>query len=354
MVPAGAHQLIEDGHTVLVEKSAGDGSGFFDDEYSAAGATLVDSADELYERSEMIVKVKEPVEVEYPRLQANQIIFSYLHLAPLPDLTRVLLDKRVIGVAYETIPDTQGHLPLLTPMSEVAGRMSILVGAYYLQRPYQGRGVLLGGIPGVRPGSVVIIGAGVVGMNALKMAVGLGAQVTVIDLDLDKLRYIDDIYFTTVETLHSNPYALGEAVRRADLVIGAVLIPGASAPKIINRQMIREMNPGAVIVDVSVDQGGCSETTKPTTHSDPVYQVDGIQHYCVTNMPGAMPRTSTLGLTNATLPYTRQIAAYGLRGAIQRNPLLRHGVNTFDGQITCRPVAESQGYGYAEIEEVLA
>jgi len=353
MVPAGVHQLVLDEQQVLVQRSAGEGSGFSDSEYTEAGATLVASADELYQRSEMIVKVKEPVPEEYPRLRADQIMFSYLHLAPLPELTRTLLEKRVIGVAYETIPDGKGHLPLLTPMSEVAGRMSILVGAYYLQRPYQGRGVLLGGIPGVRPGSVVIIGAGVVGMNALKMAIGLGAQVTIIDLDLEKLRYVDDIYYTRVETLHSNPYAVAEAVGAADLVIGAVLIPGASAPKLIAREMVSQMNPGAVIVDVSVDQGGCCETTRPTTHSEPVYQVNGIQHYCVTNMPGAMPRTSTLGLTNATLPYTREIARFGLQKAIRRNPLLKHGVNTCSGKITCRPVAESQSYEYVDLDEVI-
>lgn len=353
MVPAGVHQLSQEGHTILVQAAAGEGSGFQDSEFSDAGARLVASPDGLYERSEMIVKVKEPVEEEYDRLHEGQIIFSYLHLAPLPELTQLLLNKTVIGVAYETIPDRRQGLPLLTPMSEVAGRMSVIVGAYYLQQPFGGRGVLLGGVPGVRPGLVVIIGAGTVGMNALKMAMGLGAQVSVLDLDLEKLRHVDDLYFGQVETLHSNPYTITESVKLADLVVGGVLIPGASAPKLITRDMVAEMKPGSVIVDVAVDQGGCCETTRPTTHSRPVYQVDGVQHYCVTNMPGAMPRTSTLGLTNATLPYVRAIARDGLQGAIERNPLLAHGVNTFGGKITCEPVARSQNLPYVPLRELL-
>lgn len=353
MVPGGCHQLVEDGHQVLVERNAGSGSGFLDQEFEAAGAQIVETADELYERSEMIVKVKEPVGPEYPRLREGQIMFSYLHLAPLPELTSVLVERKVVGVAYETIPDRRGSLPLLTPMSEVAGRMSVMVGAYYLQKPIGGRGVLLGGIPGVRPGLVVIIGAGTVGMNALKMAMGLGAQVTVLDVDIDKLRHIDDLYFGQVETLYSNPYSVAESLRRADLVVGGVLIPGASAPKLVTREMVRHMKPGSVMVDVAVDQGGCCETTRPTTHSAPVYEDEGVIHYCVTNMPGAMPRTSTFGLTNATLPYVRAIARDGLAGAIKKNPLLKHGVNTLKGAITCQPVAESQGRPYRSVDELI-
>ncbi len=354
MVPAGVDQLVSDGHSVLVERDAGDGSGFENEEFSSAGAELVASADELYERAELIVKVKEPVSEEYHRLHEDQIVFSYLHLAPLPELTQVLLEKKVVGVAYETIPDRRGALPLLTPMSEVAGRMSIIVGSYYLQRPYGGRGVLVGGVPGVRPGLVVIIGAGTVGINALKMAMGLGAQVSILDVDVEKLRHIDDLYFGKVETLHSNPYTLTESVKLADLVVGGVLIVGASAPKLVTREMVAAMKPGSVIVDVAVDQGGCCETTRPTTHSEPVYQVDGVQHYCVTNMPGAMPRTSTLGLTNVTLPYLRAIAGRGLAGAIQENPLLGQGVNTYRGKITCEPVARSQGLEYVPLERELS
>ncbi|MFQ5738561.1 MAG: alanine dehydrogenase [Acidobacteriota bacterium] len=353
LVPAGVHQLVGDGHRVLVEKDAGKGSGFADEEYLSAGAEPVESAEELFERSSLIIKVKEPIQQEYSLLREGQIIFSYLHLAPLPELTGILLQKRVTGIAYETIPDQHGTLPLLTPMSEVAGRMSVIVGAYYLQRTLGGRGVLLGGVPGVRPGLVVIIGAGTVGLNALKMAMGLGAQVSILDVDVDKLRHIDDLFFGQVETLYSNPYHVAEAVKRADLVIGSVLIPGASAPKLVSRQMVASMKPGSVIVDVAVDQGGCCETTRVTTHSEPVFSVDGVLHYCVTNMPGAMPRTSTLGLTNVTLPYIRLIAGLGLRGAIERHPLLKQGVNTLSGHITCQPVAESQSLPCAKVEALL-
>ena len=353
IVPAGVYQLREDGHQVLVEKNAGVGSGFSDREYAAAGATTVESAAELYRRSGLIVKVKEPVEQEHLLLQNEQIVFSYLHLAPLPDLTEILTSKRVTGVAYETIPDRNGNLPLLTPMSEVAGRMSTIVGAYYLQRPYGGRGVLLGAIPGVRAGLVVIVGAGTVGFNALKMAVGLRAQVSIMDVDSEKLRHIDDLFSGQVETLYSTPYALTEAAKRADLLIGSVLIPGASTPKLVTREMVASMKPGSVIVDVAVDQGGCCTTTRPTTHSNPIYSVDGVQHYCVTNMPAAMPRTSTLGLTNATLPYARDIAAYGLKGAIKHRPLLKQGVNTYRGEITHEAVAVSQGRPFRSLDELL-
>ena len=353
LVPSGAHQLTQDGHQVLIERGAGEGSGFPDTAYLDSGAELVDSPQELYGRGDLIIKVKEPVETEYALLREDQILFCYLHLAPLPELTRALLKQRVTGIAYETIPDADGSLPLLTPMSEVAGRMATIVGAYYLQRPVNGRGVLLGGIPGVRPGLVVVLGAGTVGMNALKMAMGLGAQVSILDIDLEKLRHIDDLYFAKVETVYSNPLNLAEAVRLADLVIGGVLIPGASAPKIITREMVSSMKPGSVMVDVSVDQGGCFETTRPTTHSAPVYEVDGVLHYCVTNMPGAMPRTSTLGLTNATLPYARRIAARGFRHTVREDPCIAQGVNTYAGEITHRAVAASQKLQHVELDQLL-
>jgi alanine dehydrogenase len=343
LVPSGVHALVQDGNCVWVQKGAGGGSGFSDEEYATAGATTVEGAAEVYERSEMIIKVKEPVPEEYPLLRKGQIIFSYLHLAPLPELTHALLRSHAAGVAYETIHDARGRLPLLTPMSEIAGRMSVVVGSYFQQKGLGGRGVLLGGVPGVCPARVVIIGAGTVGINAAKMAIGMGAQVLILDIDLDRLRHLDDIFFGRVETQISNAYYIGEAVKKADLLIGAVLLPGASAPKLVTRGMISTMQPGSVVVDVAVDQGGCIETTRPTSHSDPVYMVDRVVHYCVTNMPGAMPRTSTIALTNATLPYARRIAVLGLEGAIDENPLLRGGVNTYAGQIMCKPVAESLG-----------
>ncbi len=353
LVPSGAHQLAEDGHQVVVESGAGAGSGFGDKEYQDAGATVTADAGEVYSLCDMVVKVKEPIEPEYELLKDGQILFCYLHLAPLPRLTEVLLGRRVTGIAYETLRDEDGGLPLLTPMSEVAGRMSTVVGAYYLQRPYRGRGVLLGGIPGVRPGLVVVIGAGTVGLNAMKMAMGLGAQVSILDIDIHKLRHVDDLYFGQVETLFSNTFHIAEAVKRADLVIGAVLIPGASAPKLVTRDMVSSMKPGSVIVDVAVDQGGCCETSRPTTHSRPIYEVDRVLHYCVTNMPGAMPRTSTYGLTNATLPYIREIAGKGLVRGVTENSRIATGVNTFRGRITCQPVAASQGLEHAELTELM-
>ncbi len=353
LVPAGAQALVEDGHIVLVETEAGQGSGFSDEEYAAAGARISDSADDLFAQSEIVVKVKEPTEGEYARLREGQILSTYLHLASAPELTRVLLEKQVIGVAYETIPDRNGSLPLLTPMSEVAGRMSIMMGSYYLQKTRGGRGVLLGGVPGVPPALVVIIGGGTVGINATKMALGLGAKVWILDLDLDRLRHIDDLFFGQIETLISNTYNIAQATEHADLVVGAVLIPGASAPKLITREMVASMQPGSVIVDVAVDQGGCCETTRPTTHSEPIYTVDGVLHYCVTNMPGAMPRTSTFALTNATLPYIRKIAALGLKDAIREYPLLKDGVNVYKGHVTCEPVARSQNLAYRDLDELL-
>ena len=353
MTPPGAQDLTSDGHKVYVQSGAGNGSGFSDAEYAAAGATVLSDADAVYEQAEMIVKVKEPVEADLARLKDGQLLFTYLHLAPVPDLTAALLKKKITGIAYETITDDRKRtLPLLTPMSEVAGRMSVHVGAYYLHKPNGGRGVLLGGVPGTLPSDVVIIGGGVVGTNAAKMAVGLGARVTILDTNLDRLRQLDDIFMGAVQTLASNKAHLTDACRHADLLIGGVLIPGASAPKLVTRAMIREMKKGSVIVDVAIDQGGCVETAHATTHSDPVYEVDGVIHYCVANMPGAVPRTSTIALTNATLPYTRTLASLGFRKAVA-DPGLAEGVNVYDGHITHKAVAESQGRNYMPLDQLL-
>jgi alanine dehydrogenase len=353
LVPAGVKALVDAGHKVLVERAAGEGSGIADAEYERAGAGFLETADEVWAAAEMIVKVKEPIEPEYARMREGQILYTYLHLAPDQRLTQVLLERGVTGVAYETITDAKGQLPLLTPMSEVAGRMSIQVGATYLERINGGRGVLLGGIPGVQPGRVVIIGGGVVGTNAAKMAVGLGAAVTIIDLNLDRLRELDDIFGSRIKTLASNDYTIHESVAAADLVVGAVLIPGASAPKLVTRAMLKDMPPSSVIVDVAVDQGGCIETTHATTHSEPTYFVDGVLHYCVANMPGAVPRTSTFGLTNATLPFALQLAKKGFVDAVRSNPHLAEGVNTFKGKITYEAVATSQNLEYTPLSSLL-
>jgi alanine dehydrogenase len=352
LVPSGVHDLTSDGHQVFVQQGAGDGSGFIDDEYVMAGATILPTADEVYEAADMIVKVKEPIEADLKRLKDGQLLFTYLHLAPVPDLTKSLLDKNITGIAYETIT-ARGTLPLLTPMSEVAGRMSVHVGAYYLQKPNGGRGVLLGGVPGVLPADVVIIGGGIVGINAAKMAVGLGARVTILDTNLDRLRYLDDIFQGRINTLASNKAHLEEACRHADLLIGGVLIPGAAAPKLVTRAMIGEMKNGSVIVDVAIDQGGCVETAHATTHSNPTYVVDGVVHYCVANMPGAFPRTSTMALNNATLPYTRRIAKLGFEAAIAQDAGLAEGVNVYKGKLTYKAVAESQGRDYTPLSGLL-
>jgi alanine dehydrogenase len=353
MVPAGVHALVEEGHQVYVESGAGSGSGFENEDYAAAGAKIAATAAEVFARSDMIVKVKEPVGPEYSMLREGQILFTYLHLAPAPDLTKMLLSRKVTGVAYETIRLQNGSLPLLTPMSEVAGRMSIQVGAYYLQKPNGGLGELLGGVPGVPPTNVVIIGGGTVGTNAAKMAVGQGARVTIIDLDADRLRYLDDIFFSRIETLMSNPYNIQHSVEKADLLIGAVLIVGAEAPKLITRKMISTMKKGSVVVDVAVDQGGCVETTRPTTHSNPTFLVDGVVHYCVANMPGAVPRTSTLALTNVTLPYARRLAGMGFKNAVSKDPALRSGVNVYQGMVTCKPVGDALGIPASSLDSLL-
>ena len=353
LVPGGVKALTAAGHDVRVQDGAGLGSGVRNEEYVSAGAGILDTADEVFEWADMIVKVKEPLAVEVEKLREGQILFTYLHLAPLEDLTKGLLDRGVTGVAYETITGPKGSLPLLMPMSEVAGRMSIQEGAHYLEKAEGGLGMLVGGVPGVPRGKVVIVGGGVVGLNACKMAVGLGASVTVIERSLPRMQYLDDIFEGRITTLMSNPLIIAECVESADLVIGAVLIPGAAAPRLVSREMISSMKPGAVVVDVAVDQGGCFETTKPTTHSDPTFVVDDVVHYCVANMPGAVPRTSTFALTNVTLPYALQIANQGFEEAVRRDESLRAGVNTFKGRVTCAAVAESQGREPASILELL-
>jgi len=353
LTPAGVKTLSDYGHTVLVETNAGEGSGISDEQYIGANGRIVETADQVWQRAEMIVKVKEPVGPEYKRMREGQILFTYLHLAPDQKLTQAMLESKITGVAYETITNDEGHLPLLTPMSEVAGRMAVQVGAHYLQKPEGGRGVLMGGVPGVLPAKVVIIGGGVVGINSIKMAVGLAANVTVLDKNLERLRYLDDIFGAKIRTLVSNPYTVQDACANADLVIGAVLIPGASAPMLVTRDMLKTMHKGAVIVDVAVDQGGCIETTKPTTHSDPTFYVDDVLHYCVANMPGAVPRTSTFALTNATLPIAIKLANKGFKDAIARDRHLKEGVNTYAGHITYEAVAESQGLKYKPIDELI-
>ncbi len=342
MVPAGVKSLVDAGHKVVVQTKAGEGSAMSDEEYKAAGAEIVGSAEEVWKRADMVVKVKEPYGKEPSMFREGLVLFTYLHLAPIPDLTNALLNKKVTGIAYETVTDRAGTLPLLTPMSEVAGRMSVQVGASYLEKEKGGRGVLLGGVPGVPPAKVVIIGGGVVGINAAKMAMGMGAHTTIIDLNLNRLRELDDIFNGRVYTQASNSYVIGKATSEADLVIGGVLIPGASAPKLVTKQMVSNMKKGAVIVDVAIDQGGCIETARPTTHSDPAYTVDGVVHYCVTNMPGAVPNTSTLALTNATFPYVMRLANLGVEKAIKADDGIREGVNTYKGRITYAAVAQSQ------------
>ena len=342
IVPSGVKALIDAGHQVLIETCAGDLSSMPDEDYKAAGAEISSDAGEIWRRADMVVKVKEPVAQEYRYFREGLVLFTYLHLAPLPELTERLLEKKVTGIAYETIRDRNNTLPLLTPMSEVAGRMSVQVGATYLEKERGGRGVLLGGVPGVPPAQVTIIGGGIVGTNAAKIALGMGAIVTMIDVNLNRLREIDDIFNGRVYTLASNSYHIARSAAHADLVIGGVLIPGASAPKLLTRPMVAQMKKGAVIVDVAIDQGGCIETAHPTTHSDPAYKVEGVVHYCVTNMPAAVPHTSTLALTNATFPYVMKLAQLGPAAAIRADQGIREGVNTFKGHVTYAAVAESQ------------
>ncbi len=353
MTPAGVEVMCENGHTVLVEKSAGVGSGFTDQDYAAAGAEIVDTAGEIYRRSEMVMHVKEPLPPEYDLIRPGQIVFTYLHLAAAEELTRRLMDSRAVCIAYETIQKADGSLPLLTPMSEVAGRMAAQQGAKYLEMAQGGHGILLGGVPGVDPGTVVVIGGGVVGTNAAKMACGLGAKVYLLDKSLSRLRYLSDVMPANCFLLMSSPSTLRRLLPGADVVIGAVLIPGAKAPKLITRQMLKSMRPGTVLVDVAIDQGGCFETSRPTTHADPTYVVDGIVHYCVANMPGAVAKTSTLALTNATLPYAVELANKGWKAACRENKEIRLGLNVVDGKITYKAVAEAFGLDYVPAESVL-
>ena len=352
LVPSGVTALREAGHEVMIETHAGEGSSLTDREYMQAGGQIVASAAEVWNKADLVVKVKEPQPAEYPYFRRGLILFTYLHLAPLPELTDRLLASKVSGVAYDTIRESDNSLPLLTPMSEVAGRMSVQVGAQYLEKPNGGRGILLGGVPGVAPANVVILGGGIVGTNATKMALGLGAHVTIIDRNLNRLRELDDIFNGQVVTLASNAWTIGENLKSADLVVGAVLIPGASAPRLVKREMIATMKRGAVVVDVAIDQGGCFETSHATTHTDPVYLVDGVLHYCVSNMPAAVPHTSTFALTNATFPYLMELATHGLEGACERLASLREGVNTYNGYITYAGVARSQGREWRELANV--
>jgi alanine dehydrogenase len=353
LTPAGVNALVNAGHEVFVQKSAGEGSGFTDDQYVKAGGKLLDAADEVWQTGDMIVKVKEPIAPEYPRMREGQVLFTYLHLAPELELTKQMMDRKVTGVAYETITDAHGKLPLLTPMSEVAGRMSVQVGATFLEKMNGGKGILLGGVPGVPAANVLIIGGGVVGTEAAKMAVGLGARVTIIDRNLDRLRQLDDIFLSKVQTMASSRYAIEEAIAHADVVIGAVLVVGAAAPKLVTRDMLKLVPNGSVLVDVAVDQGGCFETTHATTHSNPTYYEEGVLHYCVANMPGAVPRTSTFALTNATLPYALDLANKGFERAISDDAGLREGVNTYAGKLTYEAVATSQNIEYTPLDTLI-
>jgi len=348
LVPAGVESLVGDGHTVLVEQGAGLGSGFGDDAYRDTGGTLVPKAGDVWAKAEMIVKVKEPIEPEWPCMRKGQVVFTYFHFAASEALTRAVIKSGIVAIAYETVQLDSGELPLLTPMSEVAGRMAVQEGAKYLEKVYGGSGVLLGGIPGVLPAEVLIIGGGVVGTNAAKMAAGLAAHVTMLDLSLDRLRYLADVLPPNVDLLYSNRHNLLQQLRKADVVIGAVLLPGAKAPKLVRRDDLKIMKPGSVIVDVAVDQGGCIETTKPTTHENPTYMVDEIIHYAVANMPGGVPRTSTLGLTNATFPYAKRLARSGWKQACKDDRALFLGLNVIEGKVVYPAVAETFGLPSAD------
>jgi alanine dehydrogenase len=339
LIPVGVEELTQAGHRVLIQAGAGQGSGLSDEQYAAHGAEIVARAEPIWQRADLIVKVKEPLPEEWPLLRAGQVVFTYFHFAADEPLTRAVMKSGITAIAYETIKDARGNLPLLTPMSEVAGRMSIQEGAKFLERPFEGRGILLGGVPGVLPANVVILGGGVVGANAAKVAAGLGANVTILDINLDRLRYLDDVMPRNVTTLFSDRHNIVDSLTRADLLIGAVLIPGARAPYLVRADDLKRMPPRAVIIDVAIDQGGCVETARPTTHSNPTYIVDDIVHYCVTNMPGAVGRTSTYALTNGTLPYVLQLAKKGFDRAVRDNPALAHGVNIRKGEVTNPAVA---------------
>jgi alanine dehydrogenase len=352
LTPAGARELVQRGHEVMIESGAGEGSSFADSAYRGAGARIANT-DDVWAESELLLKVKEPIASEYGRLRDGLVLFTYLHIAADEPLTRALVDSGIAAVAYETVETNSGGLPLLAPMSEIAGRLAAQAGAYFLEKPLGGRGLLLGGVPGVAPGRVVVIGGGMVGYNSAVIALGLGANVTILERSLDRMRHLEEVLSGRVSLVMSSSLQIEESVREADVVIGAVLIPGAVAPKLITREMVRGMKEGAVLADVAIDQGGCAETSRPTTHSEPVYTVEGVTHYCVANMPGAVPITSTKALTNATLPYVEAIADHGLREAVARDPALARGVNVLDGKVTYEAVADAHGLDYEPLEDVL-
>lgn len=354
LTPAGAKELVKRGHVVYVQSTAGEGSGFQDEEYVNAGAKMLPTIEETYAIAEMIIKVKEPIEAEYKLIKEDQLVFTYFHFASYEPLTKAMIESKAICLAYETVEKADRSLPLLIPMSEVAGRMSVQNGAKFLEKPMGGRGVLLGGVPGVKPAKVVVLGGGIVGTQAAKMAAGMGADVTIMDISLPRLRELDDIMAANVKTEYSNEYNIIAAITEADLVIGAVLIPGAKAPHLITRDMLKHMKKGAVLVDVAVDQGGCFETTRPTTHQDPIYVIDDVIHYSVANMPGAVPYTSTLALTNATLPYAIQLAEQGWKTACVNNIELRKGLNVVHGKVCYRGVSDAFGLDYTPVEDILA
>lgn len=353
IVPAGVEELVGEGHRVLIERGAGEGSGISDQGYISAGAEIVPDPDELWSSADLVMKVKEPLPPEYTRMREGQILFTFLHLAPLPDLGRALKEKNLRAVAYETIQLADGSLPLLAPMSQVAGKMAVQLGAAFLQKERGGEGILLGGVPGTKHGRIVIIGGGAVGINAAKVAYGLGAEVVIIDINHARLSYIDDVFDGKVVTLMSNRRNIREAAATCDMLVGAVLVVGAKAPRLVDREVLKGMKPGSVFVDVAIDQGGISPTSRPTSHSDPVYVEEGVIHYCVPNIPGSVPMTSTYALTNVTLPYCRKLASTDLEGALREDPSLAKGLNVWDGHITCRPVAEAFGAPYTPIDDLI-
>jgi alanine dehydrogenase len=353
LTPAGTQELVKRGHSVIIQSTAGFGSGFTDEQYRSAGGSIAPTAAEVFEKAEMIMKVKEPIEQEYKLIRPNQLVFTYFHFASHEPLTHAMINSGAVCLAYETVERADRSLPLLIPMSEVAGRMSIQEGAKYLEKPLKGRGILLGGVPGVKPANVLILGGGIVGTNAAKMAAGMGANVTIVDVNLSRLRYLDDVMPKNVQTVASNDYVIRDLVKESDLIIGAVLIPGAKAPNLITRDMLKTMRPGTVLVDVAVDQGGCIETCKPTTHEDPTFIIDDIVHYCVANMPGAVPYTSTLALTNATLPYAIQLADKGWKKACTDNKELMYGLNIIQGNVVYKAVADAFQLSYTSVNDFL-
>ena len=353
LTPAGTQELVKRGHVVFVQSTAGLGSGFSNEAYMKAGAQMIDDAAEIYSRAEMIIKVKEPIEEEYKFIRKDQLVFTYFHFASYEPLTKAMISSGAVCLAYETVERLDGSLPLLVPMSEVAGRMAVQEGAKYLEKPLKGRGILLGGVPGVRPAQVLILGGGVVGTNAAKIAAGMGADVTILDLNINRLRYLDDVMPKNVHTMVSNEYTIRELIKESDLIIGGVLVPGAKAPKLVTRDMLKDMRPGTVLVDVAVDQGGCIETCRPTTHENPTYIIDDVVHYCVANMPGAVPYTSTLALTNATLPYAIRLATQGWKKACEESSELRNGLNIIQGEVVYKAVADAFNLPYSDVKKFL-